>query len=709
MGDPVKAGLAEAATPRLYRRNAFRVTGLPTDADRPTARRLRNKVTSMLEVGADVDLGHDLDVDAAEVARAFDLVLGDPRRRLVDELFWLWDTGSATCGCAQSVHRDHDEAVRAHSRALDLEARDELTDDELDELEQLWPEAGRLWGRALRRAAFWDHVRHRVAALDDRQLDESVVDLLRDEMPVVLLAPLVQLAAAADADRGWLADRVREWPAPAGLADDLLERAAEPLYEEVRAHLKDASDELAADDPAAAAAIVSDVVLDLLDQLDDLAPPDRHRRTASIRDDTAIALNNCATKLVETVGSKGAGNARKWLGTAAELARDPQAVTLIERNQAAITELADAMAMIRKQVRELVALGRRDIARRMLKQVRARAAGMAGAEEIDEMLRDLGVHVPAPRQPRWSEPARGRTGWDGVKRLFIGVWRAVALLLFAALVLAGVRWVFGDDGTVDLFSHASSGNAPVGTCVATEDGWEGDKRQVPSVPCEEQHWGEVLAYVPVGDNPSTHPGDEVVRQRAGYECAWSQARQDLPFDTYTTRYAYPGEDSWNDGGKSSENYATCVVHRVDNAPLAAHNLVDADRERADDLTLTRDLHSIDIGSNPPVGSCVADKGNLDTNAHEVAFARCDRPHWGEVIGYPVLYRPEEQWPGDAAVYAAADAACLRAAVDLGLDAAYHYHTTWPGSSWWTDTPDKPKYAACTASRADGTPVQGSLK
>ncbi|GAB2967260.1 hypothetical protein [Saccharothrix stipae] len=717
MSDSTRSGLDDASTPQLYRRNAFRITGLPTDADRPAVRRRRHKVNTALEVGADVDLGHDLPVDPSDVARAFDLILGDPRRRLVDELFWLWDTPTATCGCAESVHRDHDAAVRAHSRALDYEARDqELTDAELDELDELWTQAGQLWGRSLRRAAFWDHVRHRVAVLDDRQLDESVVDLLRDEVPVALVKPLVQLATASASDPGWLADRARDWPAPAGTVNDLLEQAAEPAYEEVRAGLKKAADKLANGYPVDAATIVYDDVLDVLDRLDDLVPPDFHRRTASIRDDTAVALNNCATKLVDNEGSQAEEEALRWLRSAAELASDPHTVSLIERNQAAIAELAAAMATIRRQVQELVALGRRDVARRMLRSMRARAAGMAGAEEIDQMLRDLGVHVPAPRQPQpqYGTAPTYRYGWEDVKRLFVGLWRVVALLLLTVLVLAGVRWVFADDeepdpGLVRTFSDTASANAPVGTCITTADGWRADKHRVPSVPCDHEHWGELLAFVPVGGNPSPHPGDEVVAQHARYECAWRQARQNLPFDTYTTTSAYRGKDSWNDGGKNVENYATCVVHRIDDKPLPPHNLVDADRKVPDDLTLVRDMYGLDIASNPPAGACIATQKSLDDDPHQVAFAQCDRPHWGEVLGYPVLYQPDVGWPGDGAVFAAADAACKQLAVDRGLDAAYHYHTTWPGGSWWTDTPDKPKYAACAASRADGNPLQGSLR
>ncbi|MET4927006.1 hypothetical protein P3L51_32415, partial [Streptomyces sp. PSRA5] len=91
MIDETTAGLLEAAGPQMYRRNSFRITGLPTSADRRTVRQRQQRITPALELGADVDLGHSLPVRLDDVRGAFDRILGDPRRRLVDELFWLWD------------------------------------------------------------------------------------------------------------------------------------------------------------------------------------------------------------------------------------------------------------------------------------------------------------------------------------------------------------------------------------------------------------------------------------------------------------------------------------------------------------------------------------------------------------------------------------------------------------------------------------------
>ncbi|RKT55172.1 hypothetical protein [Saccharothrix australiensis] len=706
MTDPTRAWLADVATPQLYRRNAFRITGLPTDADRRVVRQRRQKVNTMLELGVAVDLGHDLPVEPSDVARAFELILGDPRRRLVDELFWLWGDEGGTCRCTRALHRDHDAAVRAHSAALDVEVGGAPGDAELDRLEGLWAEAGRRWGQVLRRSGFWDHVRDRVAALDDKQLDESVVDLLRDEVPVVLVKPLIQLAATPGSDQGWLADRARDWPAPRGVVDDLLEQAAEPAYESVRERLRNAAEQLRDGDPAVVAALLQNEVRDELDRLEEFVPHERHRRTASARDDAAVVLNNCATKLVDTSGSTSAELARRWLESAADLATDSRTVAQIEQNDTAITELAAAMAMIRQQVRDLVALGRKDVARRMLRAVRSRAGDGAGSAELERMLRDLGVRGPVPAR------VREHHGGEGLRRFFRFLWRTAATLLLVGLIVYAFDRLFAGDADpvpVRVFSESPSGNAPPGTCVRTRAGWDGDKARVPSVPCGEEHWGEILAFVPLGDTPSPYPGDEVVQQRARYGCAWHQALNDLSTAVYATRYVHSDQASWNDGGKTYENYATCVLHRVDDKPLPTRQLVDPRRAQPADFGLVLDMFNADVSANPPVGSCVQTKQSLDEDAHKVTFGACDRPHWGEVIAYPVLYRPGEAWPGDEAVYAAAGAACRKAAVDRGLGAAYQYHVTWPGSGWWTDTPDKPKYAACTVSSADGNPLHTSLK
>jgi putative regulator of septum formation len=700
--DPTRSGLREISTPQLYRRNAFRITGLPTDADRRTVRQRRQRITTLLEVGADVDLGHGLPVDPQEVAQAFDLILGDPRRRLVDELFWLWDTEDATCACSRNLHRDHDAAVRAHSSALDLEeVADKLSGEQLRKLDNAWSQAARQWARQLRRAAFWDHVRHRISALDDKQLDESAVDLLRGELPTVLVKPLIQLAGAAQGRQDQLSRHARDWPVPAGVVGDLLERAAEPLYAQIEADLAQATGQLRDGPPQAPAGLLDRTVGPRLARLDTLVPADQHRRTARVRNDVAVLYNNCATKLIDELGPDAGLSARTWLASARKLATDPTTIATIGQNDAMLTEIVAAFEVIRDRVAQFTALGRRDLAQRYLRDIRRRMVGAPGVDEIDRMLADLGGRAPGVRPaPSARRPSRRRLS------------RLVWLLVWALVLYGAYRLLFGGGGGEDpvgvrVFAATMADNAPAGTCIADRAGWQGDKASVPSVPCDREHWGEILGYVPLG-GPSAYPGDDAVRQQAGYLCAWRRAEQGLEDKAYVVESLYPDREAWDTGGRTVDNYITCLLRRADDRALPEHRLVDPGRAPTGDGAVTLSMFQADLSLNPPVGSCIADQASYDKDRNQVSFAPCERHHWGEIVGYPVLYPPGTPWPGDKAVYAAADAACRKVNAARKWDASYYYHVTWPAQQVFTGSPGQRKYAACTISRADGKPLIGHL-
>ncbi|WP_326628599.1 hypothetical protein OIE67_35150 [Nonomuraea fuscirosea] len=403
-GDATVAALRDVAGADLYRRNAFRITGVSTYANRRAVRERRQRVGTALQVGADLDLGHALPVGPGEVRAAFDRLLDDPRRRLVDELFWLWDTDDATCACVKSLHADHDEAVRAHCAALDREADDPGPID--PELKRLWESAAESWQAVLRRAAFWDHVRRRVAALDDRQLDESAVDGLRQEFATALLRPITDLAGRNQRDQARLASLARRWPAPSVAIDDQLETVAAPRYEAARTGLATANDRLQEGDTALAAATVYTDVLPELRRLDIVVPRDRHRRTAGVHNDTAILLNNCAMILMEHTGPASEATARKWLTTALDLSSDSFTKDAIELNEQQVIELVDTFNRITYEAESLKAGYGPAVADRFLLELRQQAAGTPGEAMIDKLRRDLGTDrggyaaVAAPRRRR---------------------------------------------------------------------------------------------------------------------------------------------------------------------------------------------------------------------------------------------------------------------------------------------------------------------
>ncbi|MFD3522623.1 septum formation family protein [Streptomyces sp. NPDC058653] len=750
--DETTAGLLEAAGPQMYRRNAFRITGLPTYADRRTVRQRQQRITPALELGADVDLGHSLPVGLDDIRGAFDRILGDPRRRLVDELFWLWDAdedgsgggdggGNASgvggnavgggsggtqhgqgpsCDCPKSLHRDHDAAVRAHSAALDISA-DELSARWGDsEATRLWTEASRLWGQVLRRAVFWDHVRHRIAVLDDRQLDDSVVDTLRDAMPATLVKPLIELASTASntADRLLLTKLAHGWPlVPSSLVEDQLEEAAAPHYESLRATAKRASSQLEGGDWDGAAAQAYEHALPALKELEALVPYARHRRTSTARNDIAVLLNNCATAATDALGPAANLKASKWFRTAGELATDPVTQQTIRTNREGLRDMMETFNSIETQVEQLVAAGRISLARTLLLNVKRQLAGGPGTEEIDQMLADLRDWPPGS----YLTGSSGGNRTPGLGRKVFTLVMAVVLLLLLARALTGL---FDNDdgdgtgarpgaGTVVLSATDADENDPVGGCIERESDWEIGAREVAVVPCEDAHWGEVVSYEPLISAESTYltrtyPGADQAVALARFRCELRLARLGDEGEGLAVSYTVPPKEVWNTGVGSplGAEYTTCVVHRADNGAMTEEDRVPLNITGGGAPALM-DTFSQFVRDNAPVGSCVQTKKDLSAESIDLPIVPCEELHWAEIIGYPVLYEADStHWPGNEVVYARAKAACE----DLTKDspsASMRLHVVYPAQDWWSGL-DSPIYAMCAMSYPGDNSFGGGL-
>jgi hypothetical protein len=672
MADPIVTAMQEVAGPHLYRRNAFRITGLRTDADRPAVRHQRQRIGTLLKVGGDTGL----DVDPQEATAAFDLILGDPRRRLVHELFWMWDQPGATCTCSAALHRAHDSAVRAHSEALDAELDSKWPSPlERRRLDELWSKAGNVWHQQARRAAFWNHLRERIVALDDRQLSESVIDTLRDELPVTLVRPLVQLTVAGGKRQAELSKLALAWPGTSTFVETQLEKAAEPLYEELRTELREIAEGLTgATTPQEAAKRLRAKATPKLDQLEALVPAARHRQTARLRNDVATALNNIAIKLIDSTGAAAEKTAGDWLKQARELANEPQTIATIDKNAATLAEIVRAARTPA-----------------LLRQTRG------GNASVEDILRAYNGLRPAdPYRPRFAFVR---------KLLKLAVW---------ALILYGIYWVIftwrpdlgsSDNGRkVSVAAQKISDNAPVSTCIAGEQDWVSKARALTSVACDQEHWGEVLGYLPLGD-PSAYPGDELLSQRSLYGCAFLQAQRGAATGEYLVDSLYTSQADWNKG----DNYATCLLHRADNKAMPRRTVADTSRTAAPDLSISLTMMSLNLATNPPPGSCIATKSSYDKNDARADFIDCAQPHWGEIIGYPVLYEPGGTWPGDPDVYATADPACRALHQKRAPGKEYTYVTAWPGQQFWTASPNTRKYAVCIVKRTDDKPTTGALK
>lgn len=306
MSGPVDEQLRALAGPEPYRRNAFRLSGLPTEASGRAIRGRRQKVLTALSAGVALPSVGELPVEADEAGtRAAFEELGDSRRRVVHEVLWLWGPSNAGCGCPSGLHADHDQAVLAHAQALDAELHGE--DQEI--ADALWPAAAELWSRTLRRAAVWDHVRYRIKELDDRRLDEADVDVLRDGLPRTLIMPIAELAVKSDEPER-LAAHARRWDLSGRVVDEAFDEVTEPVLRQVDEQITQINQKVkreephqTVDDPLPeesaqvhweAIAVAREAVATLV-RLDPLLP--ESRRLVQLKESCGVRLNNSALRL----------------------------------------------------------------------------------------------------------------------------------------------------------------------------------------------------------------------------------------------------------------------------------------------------------------------------------------------------------------------------------------------------------------------------
>ncbi|MEU6912336.1 hypothetical protein [Streptomyces olindensis] len=291
----------ELAGTQLYRRNVFAVTGLPTRASGPAVRRQRQKLEARLAVedrwpGArDVAPAGGYGKD--EVRAAFE-GLQDPRRRMVDEVLWLWGAPDSGCGCDPHLHELHDAAVLLHARALRAETGDlELP---VDQRASLWENAASAWGHLLAEGALRQHVRHRIRTLGDPRLDEDAATGLLAGLPKLLASPFPQLFTdPATAAR--LAPVCSAWtgfPPFEGLFSELFEQAVQDAYEKIHADLLTAEREREAAHYREAFLLLRDRVVPGFEDLAPLRPFVSDWRYDEIAHVVAVGLNNLAVELL---------------------------------------------------------------------------------------------------------------------------------------------------------------------------------------------------------------------------------------------------------------------------------------------------------------------------------------------------------------------------------------------------------------------------
>jgi hypothetical protein len=693
--DPIVDELRRLAGPDLYRRNAFHVSGLLAGADARTTRQVAQRLRAALEVGADIDLGTATSRDPHEIQAACDLILGDPRRRLVHELFAPWGDDVSGCGCPRELHTKHDDAVAAHSEAIRREQDSGTPDVE-------WNRAWQSWSKVVDNLA--PHLESRVRALDDRQLDRSAVAGIERELPRALVLPTIELAVSGRAERaGTLAKVARKFPRAEQLHRRLLEAAAVSLYEELEER-RTAIARRIGDEPADP--IVGEIERELLPKLrrlDALLPPGENHRTSALHDQLAILLNNCAVDLMNR-GEVGDGRAVRWLDRATKLAIDQREHDLIDENRQALIESQAAMQEFRQQVDYIYRVQGKYAAQRVLKRARRQTPSTSIQAEIDQMLAEIEAGTFSSAYPssrtRKPRPVSSRPVSPRRRRRR----RVLAWLLVLALIAFGA-WNWWPR-KAEVAGDTIAGNAPVGTCLTGESrGWLEDPGKLRVGDCDDEHWGEILGYVQLTRVPAAYPGDVQAEALGNFLCGEALAQQRLDPAEYRVIPVHAPAERWNNGKNASkyENYAACVVRRRDGQDLPP-GVVTKPSEPKVAKPVAMELIASNPGNNAPVGTCVQ-KPFTGVPVELVTVVRCSEWHWAQVFAYPTIYRADQQFPGDSEVNAVARKACASTIPSL---LGFATRVGPPAYTSWED-PDRAKYAYCLVHRVDNKPFKGALK
>lgn len=223
-------------TPDLYRRNLFRILGLPvTAAARDVQRReARRELEARLGLPTPGVSGGILVLDpppTPDEIRGALARLHAPLDRFHAEFFWFWPIGEEPDPALRAVEEGrladaaaiwgretaspprraaawHNLAVFFHLFALDREhalATGTADGKPRAELDALWQRALGQWADVHADAEFWQVVSRRAAALNDAKVSPRSVEQIRGSLPTGLLHIHAQLAFAA-AERSSSAD-----------------------------------------------------------------------------------------------------------------------------------------------------------------------------------------------------------------------------------------------------------------------------------------------------------------------------------------------------------------------------------------------------------------------------------------------------------------------------------------------------------------------
>jgi hypothetical protein len=211
--------LFEAATKDVFRKNAFRITGLSVDATAREVGKHADKLKMLAELGQDphsatAALPIKPPPSLDEIREAIQK-LKDPEKRLVDEFFWFWpeefgksqsdpaiqaltrgDLSSAIDIWSGREKSGNDGVVAAHNlalvfhvRALDSEnalIKSDGTGESRQKIGDFWQGAFKRWERLATDDAFWEKVTGRIRQLNEPNLPTGFARRMRATLPEAL-------------------------------------------------------------------------------------------------------------------------------------------------------------------------------------------------------------------------------------------------------------------------------------------------------------------------------------------------------------------------------------------------------------------------------------------------------------------------------------------------------------------------------------------
>jgi len=325
--------LLEAATPELYRQNAFRIAGLPITVGMGEVKRRAQSLSRAKRLGLNAPPGNggylplQPPPDEDTVGRAVQRLHG-PESRLIDEFFWFWpeelgrdeDPGLALLtenriDEAQTFWRrreyegssartsTHNLAVLSHLAALDLEHRAvkrPLSEKAVKVRDKCWDESYLRWRRLLNDEWFWSRLTARIRQLDDPRLTTGTARRIRKSLPKAILLINARLAVRA-AEKQNRAETTRHVSLirNSGFGDGLIDETLRNALGTIRQRIKGMCDSVSAsakESPDTAIRAADSLLEDagpLLSATDLLLPPE-DPVACGVHDRVAEAALECA-------------------------------------------------------------------------------------------------------------------------------------------------------------------------------------------------------------------------------------------------------------------------------------------------------------------------------------------------------------------------------------------------------------------------------